>query len=258
VCDSKKRVKGNYWGEEQEQAVIDYLNSDDEIERNLIYEKYLRQPINQMAESILRRYTLHRKNMDEEEQLNDAKSFLALKFSNFNPDYDKKSFSYYGTCLRNYFLGKRKDQNSFNNKYPSYENMGESFGDDERFSYNFEFENDKVDGKKVLNKILEKLQNQVENKKQEYNDCLYYKPNKNTLKKINKEIKVGESLMELLGDVFLCEEYESIVDNRRLIRDTMINELSSKAGVNTKDVKNALKHYKISYDEIKKVGLKNF
>ncbi len=51
----RKRTQKIYFGEEQEQAVIRYLQSESEVERNKIFNEYLRDPLIIMVESIIRR-----------------------------------------------------------------------------------------------------------------------------------------------------------------------------------------------------------
>ena len=56
----RKRKNALYFGPEQEEAVLNYLNTEDELERNAIYNEWLREPLNKMIESIIRKYKLYR------------------------------------------------------------------------------------------------------------------------------------------------------------------------------------------------------
>mgnify|MGYP006201557951 CR=1 FL=1 len=58
----RKRTQKIYFGEDQEKAVVMYLESTDEAERNKIFNEYLREPLIIMVESIIRRYKLYRKD----------------------------------------------------------------------------------------------------------------------------------------------------------------------------------------------------
>jgi len=71
----RKRTQKIYFGEEQEQAVVRYLESEDDDEKNKIFNEYLREPLKIMVESIIRRYKLYRKDMDFEEIHTDTMSF---------------------------------------------------------------------------------------------------------------------------------------------------------------------------------------
>ena len=81
----RKRKNDLYFGPAEEKAVIEFLASDDIIERNVIYNKWLRAPFDKMIESIIRRYKLYRKGYTFEELHGDTLSFLITKASKFLP-----------------------------------------------------------------------------------------------------------------------------------------------------------------------------
>lgn len=56
--DRKNNERKGYFYEEQEQAVVDFIRSDSERERNLIFNKVLKPAFTQMIEAIIRRYHL--------------------------------------------------------------------------------------------------------------------------------------------------------------------------------------------------------
>ncbi|NIQ16174.1 MAG: hypothetical protein GTO02_17810, partial [Candidatus Dadabacteria bacterium] len=116
----RKRKNDLYFGPEQEEAVIKFLSlgkmiphpdfpdddknpmiwfgtEEEALERDVIYRTYLREPLNKMCESIIRKYRLYRKGMSFEETHNDALSFLMTKKHKFDKEEGKKSYSYYGT-----------------------------------------------------------------------------------------------------------------------------------------------------------------
>jgi hypothetical protein len=101
----RKRKNGLYFGPEQEEAVVRFLNEPDYIVRNKIYNDHLREPINTMIESIIRRYKLYRKNYSFENLHSDTLSYLILKSDKFNPEKGKRAYSYYGTICKHYILG---------------------------------------------------------------------------------------------------------------------------------------------------------
>ena len=51
----RKKTQKIYFGEDQEKAVVRYLSSESEDERNKIFNEYLREPLIIMVESIIRR-----------------------------------------------------------------------------------------------------------------------------------------------------------------------------------------------------------
>ena len=86
-----------YFGEDQEKAVVRYLESEDDDEKNKIFNEYLREPLKIMVESIIRRYKLYRKDMEFEEIHTDTMSFLITKINKFDTTKDYKAYSYFGT-----------------------------------------------------------------------------------------------------------------------------------------------------------------
>ena len=54
----RKRKNEVYFGPDEEKAVNDYLASTDDKERNFIYNQWLKEPLDKMIESIIRKYKL--------------------------------------------------------------------------------------------------------------------------------------------------------------------------------------------------------
>lgn len=94
---SKKR-KG-YFYEEQEEAFIKYVTSENQSERDRIFRDKLYPVFTKMIESIIRRYELFTPNEDFEDTFCDTMSFLITKVNNFDPTKGYKVYSYCGTVL---------------------------------------------------------------------------------------------------------------------------------------------------------------
>ena len=77
--------KKEYFSEEEEMAVLMYLNSDDSSEKNRIYNDILKPAFEKMAESIIRRYKLYVPEETFEETFNDALSFIITKADKYRP-----------------------------------------------------------------------------------------------------------------------------------------------------------------------------
>ena len=92
---SKER-KG-YFYEEQEEAVVNYISTDDEKEKNKIFNTILKPAFTKMIESIIRRYNLYPPDEEFETTFNDTISFLMTKLSCFDPTTNYKAYSYCGT-----------------------------------------------------------------------------------------------------------------------------------------------------------------
>ena len=71
---SKER-KG-YFYEVQEQAVVDYISTDDIHEKNRIFNEILKPAFTKMIESIIRRYRLYPPDEEFDQTFDDTMSFL--------------------------------------------------------------------------------------------------------------------------------------------------------------------------------------
>jgi len=150
----RKRKKDPYFGLEQEEAVKKYLSlgvlmedktaltgyrwsgtTKEAFERDKIYREKLKDPLNKMVESIIRKYKLYSKNDQFEETHTDALSFLMIKFHKFKPSKNKKSYSYYGTVCKHYLLGKLIKEDKKMKSLLPYEDYATSIEEDEKNSY---------------------------------------------------------------------------------------------------------------------------
>ena len=65
-----------YFGVAQEKAVVKFIKEKNQEKKSKIYNNHLRDPLNTMIESIIRRYKLYSKDMSFENLHNDTLSFL--------------------------------------------------------------------------------------------------------------------------------------------------------------------------------------
>ena len=80
-----KRSTNQYFAEREEQAVINYINSDSLTEKNNIYNDILLEPFKKMIQSILRRYPIHIGNYDMEEVESNALTHLIEHMVKYRP-----------------------------------------------------------------------------------------------------------------------------------------------------------------------------
>ncbi len=82
---AKKPIVKPYFGEREEQAVIDYILSDSLELKNEIYNKILLKPFKIMKETILRRYPIHIGNYDMDEVESNALVHLIDHMVKYRP-----------------------------------------------------------------------------------------------------------------------------------------------------------------------------
>ena len=156
----RKPKVNNYFDEREETAVKLFLVAESYEEKNKIYNEFLKDPLDKMISSIIRRYKLYRKDMNYEEIHVDTHSFLMTKIDKFKPSKEKKAYSYFGTICKNYLMGQiMKDQKEINRKI-SYEDISSDLCNRPDFSYSIE--EDDISSEIIIKKFLQKLKSDLE------------------------------------------------------------------------------------------------
>ena len=233
--DEKQKTKlknKNYFDIREEQAVKDYIIAESYEEKERIYNTYLRDPLDKMIESIIRRYKLYRKDMNYNDVHSDTHSFLMTKVDKFKPAKNKKAYSYFGTICKNYLMGQiLKDQKETNRKI-SYEDISSTLENRPDMVYYIEFE--KIDAEKIINVFLTDLRVYVTNNIENEN-----------------ELKLGHALIELFdnyGNIFIGN------DNNKFNKNIVLLSLREMTNLNTKEIRIYLKKFKVLYLEtLKKI-----
>lgn len=230
----RKTTQTNYFDVREENAVRMFLLEPSWEERNKIYNQYLRDPLDKMISSIIRRYKLYRKDMDFTEIHTDTHSFLMTKIEKFKPSKEKKAYSYFGTICKNYLMGQIiKDQKELNRKI-SYEDISTSIEENLEFSYSIDA--DVIDATTVIEKFKTELKNFIDNESLSDN-----------------EVKLGYALLELF------ENYDTIfmgADNNKFNKNVILLSLREMTNLSTKEIRNSMKKYKKLYGSILGIILK--
>ena len=229
--------KNYYFGLDEEKAVVDYILTDDEREKNRIFNVTLKPAFTKMIESIIRRYSLYPPDEEFDETFDDTMSFLMTKLSCFDPSTNYKAYSYCGTICKNYLIYKinqfaknQKRNESYDN--PNDSNQG-SIDDNIRFSY------DDSDPRKTF--LSELTGNTVENIRLILND-------KDRLRLSDNEIKVGMTLINLMTN---WDDIFAQMGSNKFNKSSILLFLKETTMLNTKEIRDALKVYKKRYYEVK-------
>lgn len=253
---SEKKTRGrkpknkNYFGDDQENAVKEFLSlgtlivdkntvdgyrwtgtTSEIIKREKIYREYLKDPLDKMVESIIRKYKLYPKTFSYEDAHADALSFLMIKFHKFKPSKNKKSYSYYGTVCKHYLLGKLIKEDKKLKSILPYEDYSETVENDLINSYTIE--DDESDLNDFILKISETIKEEMESKILSEN-----------------ELKVGNSLVRIL------EEWDNIFSdesgkNKKYNKNLILLYMRNMTSLTTKDIRNGMKRYKVIYQMLK-------
>ena len=228
VKKKKGRRSKNYFAETEENAVVDYLSATTFDEKNKIYNKHLRDPLDKMISSIIRRYKLYRKDMNFEEIHVDTHSFLMTKIDKFKPSKGKKAYSYFGTICKNYLMGQiMKDQKETNRKIP-YEDISSNLEHTPDMIYYIDHE--EVTTEEIIQKFLVKLKVLIDNEKITI-----------------EENRLGQAIQDLL------ENYSTRFPdstNNKFNKNVILFELREMTNLSTKEIRNSMKKFKKIYTEI--------
>ncbi len=232
----------NYFGKREEQAVLDFINSDSVVERNQIYNEILKEPFRKMKETILRRYPIHIGNYDITQVESDALTHMIEHMVKFDPDRIGKSgnktkaYSYCQTILRNYY--KDHSKKSYNEKKINlpYEDYAEELNNNVELSY--EIDNNPMHHLDVLiNTIINKIELIIDD---------------DPLIKWNEMI-VGDAIINVLRNwcVLFQEDSPEGKFNKRVTNKFAKNKvlllLKEQTGLSTKEIRIAIKPFKDIY-----------
>ena len=231
----RKPTTNNYFDEREETAVRSFLVAETQEEKNKIYNEFLKDPLDKMISSIIRRYKLYRRDMNFEEVHTDTHSFLMTKIDKFKPSKEKKAYSYFGTICKNYLMGQiMKDQKEMNRKI-SYEDISYDLSNRPDFSYTID--EDDMTSEIIIKKFLEKL-------KIDLDESI-----------INEdEKKLGSAIYDLF------ENYSLIFpdsNNNKFNKNIILFELREMTNLSTKEIRTSIKKFKKLYFDLVQEILKD-
>jgi hypothetical protein len=224
----RPRTQKIYFGEDQEKAVVNYLESTDETEKNKIFNEYLRDPLITMVESIIRRYKLYRKDMDFKEIHTDTMSFLITKINKFDHTKNTKAYSYFGTICKNYLMGAIQKDNKEQNRQVSYDDISSDVEDSTDLSY--VIDEHVIDYQAIIIKLTANLEEFVENQNLNEN-----------------EQKLGYALLEIFSNF---DKIFQVGDGNKFNKNLILLSLREMTSLSTKEIRIAMKRYKKIYDGI--------
>ena len=224
----RKRTQKIYFGEEQEQAVVRYLESESETEKNKIFNEYLREPLIIMVESIIRRYKLYRKDFDFNEVHTDTMSFLMTKISKFDHTKNTKAYSYFGTICKNYLMGAIQKDTKETNRSVSYDDISSDL--EESLEHSYIIDEVHVDYKDVIVKFIMQMEEFMENNELTEN-----------------EQKLGYALIEVFSNF---EKIFQVGDGNKFNKNLILLSLREMTALSTKEIRISLKKFKKVYESI--------
>jgi hypothetical protein len=189
-----------------------------------------------MVESIIRRYKLYSKTMEFEDLHADTLGFLHIKFHKFKPAKNKKSYSYYGTVVKHYLLGKLIKEDKKMKQNLNFDDVAPAVEEKDELTY-------RIDDYGIdLNVLIEGISKAI---KKEMGERVL---NEN-------EVKVGNALTSILDDWEVLFDDDNVPGGNKFNKNLILYYMREMTSLNTKDIRNAMKRYKIIYNILKEESI---
>ena len=221
----KKRNKNHYFTSVHEEAIIKYVASSSNVEKTKLYENFIGPAFNELVDKITFTYkftTLPNIDYLREE----CKFWLVTILDKYDPNKGSKAFSYFSVVTKNWFIHKVKKTSKQARREISFEDI-KNAAQSPFLTTEHEYEK-KRERKEFWDLLLEQLKNWHS-----------IQDGKNLT---SNDIKVLKAIQELLKEP---EEVEIL--NKKAIY-LYLREIT---GLNTKQVANSLKRFKVRYYEFK-------
>lgn len=237
----KKNDNLPYFAEREEQAIIDYINSDSFEVKDRIYREILIEPFRKMIQSILRRYPIHIGNYDIEEVEANALSHLIEHMVKFNPEKitkfgnKTKAYSYCQTIIRNYYKDHSKKSYSDKKTNLCFDDYADYMDENIEQSYEMELDNQHY-LEKLINIVIDKIELKIDD---------------GDLKR--NEVIVGDAIVNILKNwhiLFMEESHEGKYNKKvtnKFAKNKILFYLKEQTGLTTKEIRVAIKPFKDIY-----------
>lgn len=99
-------MKDVYWGPVQETAIKDFVTTEDIELRHQLYEDVIQAAFMKLIENIYYTFSFNKTLPNFKQEQQELIVFLYNKITYFKPELGKKSFSYFGTIVKRWFIQK--------------------------------------------------------------------------------------------------------------------------------------------------------
>jgi hypothetical protein len=216
-----KRRKNHYFTQVHEDAIVRYAKITCKRERTELYVNWIGPAFNEMVDKIV--FTYKFTNLPNIDYLRDeCKVWLMTILDKYDPNKGSKAFSYFSVITKNWFIHKVKKQQKRNYREIDYGNIPKSY-EEEYLSTSESYITDREE-QEFWNLFHEEIKSWDESQMKE-NDLKVYK-----------------------AIVILFESKEDIqIFNKKAIY-LYLREIT---GLNTKQIVNSLKKFRIKYSNFK-------
>ena len=100
----KKKKRKVYFGQEVQDAVVEYNSSKDDNERNKIYQTRIHAAFDKLAENIINTFKFTYFDMPFEDVKHEVVTFMVINMHKYDHTKGSKAFSYFSVVAKNYLI----------------------------------------------------------------------------------------------------------------------------------------------------------
>ena len=220
----KKAKKKYYFGEEQQDAIIEYnTNPENYNLRNQLYSKIIHPAFDKLAENIINTFKFTYFDMPFEDIKHEVVAFMVINMHKYDHTKGSKAFSYFSVVAKNYLILHN------NNNYKKLKSHDKIDALDRHRSNDSNYESD---FQTLTKEIIQ-----------------YFDSNMNTIFKKERDLKIGYAIVDLMKQRDDIENF-----NKKAIY-ILIREMTDVETAHITSVVNVLKkHYKKLLNQYHKTG----
>lgn len=140
------------------------------IKREKIFKDKIEKPLNKLIENIIFSFKLFRQDIDVKSLEYDSLSFLMTKFANFDPSQKNRAYSYYGTVVKHYLIGEKKDLYKDQQNNLEFESKKEEINSLDSVKYSLGDISHLEESAKLFRHIIEELKKELKSSNISEND----------------------------------------------------------------------------------------
>jgi len=219
----KKAKRKVYFGQEVQDAIIEYNSSKNNSDRNTIYQTRIHKAFDKLAENIINTFKFTYFDMPFEDVKHEVVAFMVMNIHKYDHTKGSKAFSYFSVVAKNYLI---LHNNNNYKKVKSYQKMEvlDKYRKADIFT-----ESDYVT---LTDEIIE-----------------YFDINLNTIFKKERDLKIGYAIIDLM------KQRENIENFNKKALYILIREMTNVETAHITTVVNVLKkHYKKILNKYYKQG----
>jgi len=209
----KKKKRKVYFGQEVQDAVVDYNSSENDSERNQIYGTRIHAAFDKLAENIINTFKFTYFDDPFQDVKHEVVTFMVMNMHKYDHTKGSKAFSYFSVVAKNYLILHN------NNNYKKLKSHDGMDALDRHRSKDAGYESDIVT---LTNEIIE-----------------YFDSNMNTIFKKDRDLKIGYAIIDLM------KQRDDIENFNKKALYILIREMTDVETAHITAVVNVLKrHYK--------------